>query len=105
MYEITKYTFDRLEQLNKKLNGNITIEPSSNKKKKIDIFINDKKTNSIGAIKDNGVPYLDYPNYIKIKGLEYADKRRELFYNRHSKEEDIKDGKITNSFFAKWLLW
>ena len=37
------------------------------------------KTNSIGAIKDNGVPYLDYPNYIKIKGLEYADKRRKLY--------------------------
>tara|TARA_R110002072_G_scaffold104713_5_gene229351 strand:+ start:2747 stop:3064 length:318 start_codon:yes stop_codon:yes gene_type:complete len=105
MYEITKYTFDRLEQLNKKLNGNITIEPSSNKNKKIDIFINGLKTNSIGAIKDNGVPYLDYPNYIKIKGLEYADKRRKLYYKRHSKEDDVKDNKITNSWFSRWLLW
>tara|TARA_R110002126_G_scaffold290431_2_gene447363 strand:- start:82 stop:399 length:318 start_codon:yes stop_codon:yes gene_type:complete len=105
MYEITNYTFNRLDELNKKIDGQISIEPSTNKKKKIDIFINGNKTNSIGAIKDNGVPYLDYPNYIKIKGKEYADKRRELYYKRHSKEYDIKDDEITNSFFAKWLLW
>jgi hypothetical protein len=24
---------------------------------------------------------------------------------RHSKEDDIKEGKITPSWWAKWLLW
>ena len=67
MYEITNYTFNRLDELNKKIDGQISIEPSTNKKKKIDIFINGNKINS--------------------------------------KEEDIKDNEITNSFFAKWLLW
>ena len=106
MYSIKKYTRDRLKLLNNKLNTNaITIKLSDVKNKKIDIFINGKKTNTIGAIKDNGDPYMDYPSYIIKNGKEYADERRDLYYKRHSKEADIKDGKITNSWFARWLLW
>ena len=101
MYKINQYSYDKLDELNKQLNTDaISIKPSTSKNKKIDIFINDIKTNSIGA---NGMK--DYPTYIEEKGIEYANKRRKLFYNRHSKEEDIKDNKITNSFFAKYLLW
>ena len=106
MYVITDYSKLRLKELNDALDSNaIEIKPSKNKTKKIDIFINNKKIASIGAIKDNGEPYMDYPNYIKESGKEYADKRRELYYKRHSKEADIKDGTITNSWFARWLLW
>ena len=101
MYSIKKYTRDRLKLLNDKLNSNaITIKVSNVKHKKIDVFINDKKINTIG---DNR--YMDYPSYIIENGKEYADKRRELYYKRHSKEADIKDGKITDSWFARWLLW
>lgn len=101
MYIIKTYTKNRLQLLNKKLNTNsITIEPSKTKHKKIDIFINGKKTNTIG---DNR--YMDYPSYIIEKGKEYADKRRELYYKRHSKESDIKDNRLTDSWWARWLLW
>ena len=101
MYDILDYTYERLEKLNKKLNTNkITIEHSKNKDKKIDVFINNKKVASIGAI-----GYKDYPTYTKEKGKKYADGRRKLYYRRHSKENAIKDGKITPSWWAKWLLW
>jgi hypothetical protein len=101
MYSIKKYTRDRLKLLNDKLDSNsITIKVSNVKNKKIDVFINGKKTNSIG---DNR--YMDYPSYIIENGKEYADERRDLYFQRHSKEADIKDGKITNSWWAKYLLW
>lgn len=101
MYKINQYSYDKLDELNKQLNTDaISIKPSTSKNKKIDIFINDIKTNSIGA---NGMK--DYPTYIEEKGLDYANIRRDLYYKRHAKEEDIIDNKITNSFFAKWLLW
>ena len=101
MYDITEYTRNRLNQLNKKLNTDkITIKQSKNKDKKIDVFINNKKVSDIGAI-----GYKDYPTYTKEKGKKYADGRRKLYYRRHSKEADIKDGKITPSWWARWLLW
>jgi hypothetical protein len=101
MYDITEYTRNRLKQLNKKLNTDkITIEQSKNKDKKIDVFINNKKVADIGAI-----DYKDYPTYTKEKGKDYADGRRKLYYRRHSKEDDIKEGKITPSWWARWLLW
>lgn len=106
MYSIKKYTRDRLKLLNDKLNSNaITIKVSNVKHKKIDVFINGKKIASVGAIKDNGEPYMDYPSYIIENGKAVADERRKLYYERHSKEADIKDGKITNSWWAKYLLW
>ena len=56
MYSIKKYTRDRLKLLNDKLDSNsITIKVSNVKNKKIDIFINGKKTNTVG---DNR--YMDY---------------------------------------------
>jgi hypothetical protein len=101
MYSIKKYTRDRLKLLNDKLGSNaITIKVSNVKNKKIDVFINGKKTASIG---DNR--YMDYPSYIIENGKEYADKRRELYFQRHSKEADIKDGKISNSWWARYLIW
>ena len=87
MYDITEYTRNRLKQLNKKLNTEkITINQSKNKDKKIDVFINNKKVASI------------------IMGiLKWIC--RKLYYRRHSREDDIKDGKITPSWWARWLLW
>ena len=47
---------------------------------------------------------MDYPTYIKTKGLEYANERRRLYLKRHT-NPDIKDGKKTPSYYAKVLLW
>ena len=38
-------------------------------------------------------------------GQDYADRRRKLYYERHKNEPTIIDGKVSNSWFAKWLLW
>ena len=94
MYNITKYTKDKSKKIG------VTVKPSKLKNKKIDVYFKGEKIASIG---DNR--YKDYPTYIKEKGLEYANKRRKLYYKRHSKEPIIKNGRVTNSFFSKFLLW
>lgn len=101
MYKITNYSYNKLNELNNLLNtDSINIKSSNNKNKKIDVFINDVKIASIGNNK-----YMDYPNYIKENGKQYADERRKLYYQRHKKEDSIKNGKITPSWFAKYFLW
>ena len=52
-YKITDYSYNQAKKLY------VEIKPSSNKKKKIDVFKNDKKIASIGSINN-----FDYPNYI-----------------------------------------
>ena len=91
MYEITNYTKEQAKKLG------VQVKPSTNKKKKIDVFKAGEKVASVGAI-----GYLDYPNYIKAEGKSYADKRRELYKTRHSKDRN-KVG--TNGFYADKLLW
>ena len=105
MYIIKNYTFDRLKELNDKLKTDkITIKPSKMKNKKISVFINDNKVADIGAVRDNGEPYMDYPSYIEQNGKAYADERRKLYLARHN-DPHIKDGKITNQWYSSWFLW
>jgi hypothetical protein len=95
MYKITDYTKQRAKELN------VIVKPSTNKNKKIDVFnLKGDKLASVGAI-----GYLDYPNYIKSRGLEYANERRRLYLIRHSKTPKKKDGKFTPSYYADNLLW
>ena len=90
-YTITTYTKNQAKKLG------VVVKKSKNKKKKIDVFKNNKKVASVGAI-----GYGDYPTYIKTKGKEYADKRRKLYKIRHQKYRNIKG---TNSYYADKLLW
>lgn len=75
----------------------VTIKPSTNLKKKIDVYKNDKKIASIGA-----TGYSDYASYIKDKGKEFADNRKRLYKIRHEKTRK-KIG--TNSYWADQILW
>jgi hypothetical protein len=75
VYQITNYTRDKARQLG------LNVKPSSKGFKKIDVFKDGKLIASIG---DNR--YLDYPNYIKTKGLEYANERRRLYHLRNTSE-------------------
>lgn len=88
MYEITDYTKKKAKQLG------VTVKPSSNRKKKIDVFKNSEKIASVGA-----TGYSDYPHYIKSHGKAYADNRRALYRMRHKKDNG------TNGYFANQLLW
>jgi hypothetical protein len=89
MYEISSYTKEKAKGLG------VVVKPSIVKGKKIDVFKNDKKIASIGAI-----GYKDYPSYLKEDGKEIADKHRKLYKIRHAK--DLKSG---NGFWANKLLW
>lgn len=89
-YVISSYTKKKARELG------VTVKPSTNAKKKIDIFSKDgKKIASVGA-----AGMMDYPNYIKEKGLEFANRRRELYRARHKK--DLNQG---NGYWAQALLW
>ena len=87
-YKIKNYSKQKAK------NMNVEIKPSTNKNKKIDVFQNDKKIASIGAI-----GYLDYPTYLLKDGKVIADKRRELYHQRHQNDKGL------NGKYAKAILW
>jgi len=99
MYKITEYTKARAKELN------VIVKPSTNKNKKIDVYKDGIKIASIGGIKPDGTPYMDYPNYIKKDGLEIANIKRLNYLKRHSKEPKEKNGIKTPSYWADKLLW
>ena len=100
-YKIKNYTKQQAKKLG------VTVKPSTNAKKKIDVFkkVKDKKTNkfflkkiaSVGAI-----GYKDYPTFLAEDGKEKADKRRAAYKKRHAK-----DRKVVGSpgYYADRLLW
>ena len=90
-YKIQPYSIEQANKLN------VVIKPSSNKKKKIDVFKDNKKVSSIGDIN-----YDDYPTFILKKGKQYADNRRKLYKIRHNQHRNIKN---TPSYFADKILW
>ena len=87
-YKITNYSKTKAKELN------VDIKPSTNPKKKIDIFKNDKKIASIGA-----TGYLDYPTYLQKKGPEIAKQRKKLYHERHKNDKGL------NGIYAKINLW
>ena len=91
MYQITNYTKQKAKELN------VKIKPSSNPKKKIDVYKDNKKVASVGAM-----GYDDYPNYIIKKGKPYADEKRRLYKLRHSKDRNVIN---SNGYYADKLLW
>jgi len=91
MYEITDYSKQQAKKLG------VEIKPSTRKDKKIDVFKNNKKISSIGSKN-----MMDFPNYIKTKGIEYAKERRRLYKIRHEKDRH-KVG--TAGWFSDKILW
>lgn len=90
-YQITNYTKNRAKQLG------VSVKPSTRKGKKIDVYKNNKKVASVGAL-----GYLDYPTYMKTQGMEVAKKRRKLYQKRHQGEQHVRD---SPGFYAWYLLW
>lgn len=90
------YEIKPMQRANAKKLG-VTIKPSTNKKKKIDVFSQNKKVASIG-----GAGYKDYATYIQEKGKEYADKRKKAYRARH-KGEEKKIG--SPGYYAWFILW
>jgi hypothetical protein len=91
VYKITNYTYKKAKKLG------LTVKPSTNKTKKIDVYKNDKKLASVGAHGMN-----DYPTYIQKNGMKFAKTRRRLYRIRHERDRHIK---YSNGWFADKLLW
>ena len=90
-YIITQYSYDKAAELG------LTIKLSQFTTKKLDVYKDNVYINSIGDSK-----YNDYPSYCILFNKVYADKRRELYHNRHKKNANIKYSK---QWLALNLLW
>lgn len=90
-YNITNYTYAQAKKLG------LTVKPSTNKTKKIDVFKQGNKIASVGAAGMN-----DYPTFMKLKGQKFAKTRRRLYKMRHEKDRHIK---WSRGWLADKLLW
>ena len=91
MYTITNYTYTQAKKIG------VTVKPSTNKTKKIDVYKKNKKIASVGA---NGMN--DFPTYIKKRGMNYAKTRRRLYRMRHERDRHTK---WSRGWLADKLLW
>lgn len=94
-YSISQYTKDQAKKIG------VTVKPSKNKGKKIDVFKKGEKVASVGAL-----GYKDYPTYMKLekkgkveKGT--AKKKRKAYKARHVHRKK----KGTPAYYADQLLW
>ena len=96
MYKILQRTKDLAEQ------NNLLVYPSENLKYKLEVHDANNGL-FLGYIGANNM--LDYPHYLllekkRLVSKGYADKRRELYLKRHSKDIHSGKGKL-----SKILLW
>ena len=91
MYQIKPYTYRKAKSLG------VQIKPSTNKKKKLDVYKKGKKIASVGAI-----GYADYPTFMKTHGPAYARRKRQRYKQRHQRNRTIKN---SNGYYADQLLW
>ena len=92
VYDILPYTYKQAKRLG------VQIKPSENPKYKLEVY--DKNGEFITYCGAYG--YKDYPTYIKERGQDYANRRRELYKIRHDKDRH-KVG--SRGYYADQLLW
>lgn len=91
MYSILPYTKQQAKKIG------VMVQPSTNPKKKVDVFEAGKKVASIGAM-----GYKDYPTFMKEDGKAIAEERRRLYHIRHKKDAAKKG---SPGYYASLLLW
>ena len=91
MYTIKKYSYERAKRLG------VEIKPSTRKNKKIDVFKNDKRIASVGAL-----GYGDYPTFMETEGKQSANEHRRRYKIRHAKDRKVKG---TPGYYADQVLW
>ena len=91
MYTIKNYSYERAKRLG------VQIKPSTRKNKKIDVFKNDKRIASVGAL-----GYGDYPTFMQTEGLRSAKEHRRRYKIRHAKDRKVKG---TAGYYADQILW
>ena len=91
MYQILPYTYKKAKALG------VSIKPSTNKTKKIDVFKKGRKMASVG-----GAGFGDYPTFMQKNGKSYAKRKRRLYKQRHEKNRHKKG---SAGYYADQLLW
>lgn len=89
-YKVTDRTRAKAKQLG------VTVRPSKNPEKKLDVFRNSAKVASVGQ-----AGALDYPMYL-LRDKALAEERKRLYRVRHAKDRK-KEG--TPGWYADKLLW
>ena len=90
-YEITEHSYKQAKKLG------VQIKPSTNAKKKIDVYKGAEKIASVGA-----TGYKDYGVYLKTDGKAVADKKRDAYKARHAKDRQVVG---SPGYWADRLLW
>jgi hypothetical protein len=91
-YRIKPYSYLQAKKIG------VTIKPSKNKGKKIDVFNRSgDKVASIGAL---GMG--DYPTFKSTMGADYAEKRRKAYKSRHAKNRRVRG---SAGYYADKILW
>lgn len=91
MYKIQQYSYDRAAALG------VTIRPSADSTKKIDVYRKNVFQCSIGDIR-----YSDYATYRVSHGVTYANVRRCLYRKRHDADRHYIG---TPGYYSSNILW
>jgi hypothetical protein len=91
LYTIKRYSYKQAKKLG------VTIQPSTRKNKKIDVYKNNKKIASIGAL-----GYGDYPTFMETEGMTSAKNHRRKYKMRHEKDRHVLN---SAGFYADKILW
>ena len=91
VYTIKKYSYKQAKKLG------VTIQSSTRKNKKIDVYKNGKKVASVGAL-----GYGDYPTFMETEGQISANNHRRKYKMRHEKDRHVKN---SPGFYADKILW
>ncbi len=89
-YRILPYSQEQAKKLG------VSIKPSKNPKKKVDVFKGQEKVASIGAM-----GYTDYPHLL-MKDRSEAEKRRKAYKARHVKDRSVEG---SAGWYADRILW
>jgi len=92
MYDILPYTYYKAKQLG------VHVFPSDNPKYKLEVYDAD----GLFLCYVGAASYSDYPHYVQSHGKQYADKRRQLYKQRHEKDRHHIGSK---GYYADQLLW
>ena len=90
-YAITNYTYKQAKKLG------VTVKPSTNKTKKIDVFKGNKKVAAVGAY---GMG--DFPTFMRTEGMASAKEHRRRYKMRHEKDRHKRGSR---GWYADKLLW
>lgn len=77
----------------------VTVKSSTDPKKKLDVYMNDKLIARIGQ-----AHAFDYHLWRAVDA-KHADERRKAYYNRHTYSVKQINGIYTADYLAKKLLW